>query len=106
MSISRTLVLIPGFPAVILNNFFGRQFNSLNDVAYHRPTGDLFFTDVTYGFVSPRQAAPTAKPLIRIGVVDTGFPTESGTAEPSLPIQRNKRYALRSLPLPSSPSSS
>ena len=36
---------------MILNNFFGRQFNSLNDVAIHRPTGDIFFTDVTYGFV-------------------------------------------------------
>ncbi|KAJ9118373.1 hypothetical protein QFC24_006202 [Naganishia onofrii] len=37
---------------VILNNFFGRQFSSLNDVAYHRKSGDLFFTDPTYGFVS------------------------------------------------------
>ncbi|KAJ9127381.1 hypothetical protein QFC24_000788 [Naganishia onofrii] len=35
---------------VLLNNFFGRQFNSLNDAAYHRATGDLFFTDVDYGY--------------------------------------------------------
>ncbi|KAJ9096465.1 hypothetical protein QFC21_005287 [Naganishia friedmannii] len=37
---------------VLLNNFFGRQFNSLNDAAYHRATGDLFFTDVDYGYLS------------------------------------------------------
>lgn len=36
---------------VLLNNFFGRQFNSLNDAAYHKGTGDLFFTDVDYGYV-------------------------------------------------------
>ncbi|KAJ9097863.1 hypothetical protein QFC19_006656 [Naganishia cerealis] len=43
---------------VILNNFFGRQFNSLNDVAYHRPSGDLFFTDVTYGFTQDFRPTP------------------------------------------------
>ncbi|KAJ9091906.1 hypothetical protein QFC20_007515 [Naganishia adeliensis] len=43
---------------LILNNFFGRQFNSLNDVAYHRPTGDLFFTDVTYGFTQDFRPSP------------------------------------------------
>ncbi|KAI5448822.1 hypothetical protein NCC49_006343 [Naganishia albida] len=43
---------------VILNNFFGRQFNSLNDVAIHRPTGDLFFTDVTYGFTQDFRPSP------------------------------------------------
>ncbi|KAJ2926444.1 hypothetical protein H1R20_g10650, partial [Candolleomyces eurysporus] len=35
---------------VLLNNFFGRQFNSLNDIKVH-PTGKIFFTDVTYGSV-------------------------------------------------------
>jgi gluconolactonase len=44
---------------VLLNNFFGRQFNSLNDAAYHRATGDLFFTDVDYGYVSPRTKKKT-----------------------------------------------
>ena len=33
---------------VLLDNFFGRQFNSLNDVKIHPKTGKLFFTDVTY----------------------------------------------------------
>lgn len=31
---------------VILDNFFGRQFNSLNDVKVH-PSGNIFFTDTT-----------------------------------------------------------
>lgn len=32
---------------VILDNFFGRQFNSLNDVKIHPKSGKIFFTDVT-----------------------------------------------------------
>ncbi|KAF9053553.1 D-lactonohydrolase-like protein [Hymenopellis radicata] len=35
---------------VILDNFFGRQFNSLNDIEVH-PSGNLFFTDPTYGYL-------------------------------------------------------
>ncbi len=34
---------------VILNNFFGRQFNSLNDVAIHPGNKWIYFTDVDYG---------------------------------------------------------
>lgn len=30
---------------VLLDNYFGRQFNSLNDIKVH-PSGKLFFTDV------------------------------------------------------------
>ncbi|KAF8664114.1 hypothetical protein AX16_000804 [Volvariella volvacea WC 439] len=33
---------------VLLNNYYGRQFNSLNDLKIH-PTGMIFFTDVVYG---------------------------------------------------------
>ncbi|KAL1702074.1 hypothetical protein EV121DRAFT_282138 [Schizophyllum commune] len=32
---------------VLLNNFYGRQFNSLNDVKIH-PSGKIFFTDTIY----------------------------------------------------------
>ena len=46
-----SLVLVdpadPGNATVLLDNFFGRQFNSLNDVKIHPKTGKLFFTDVT-----------------------------------------------------------
>lgn len=34
---------------VLLNNYFGRQFNSLNDIAVHPSNGWLYFTDVDYG---------------------------------------------------------
>lgn len=32
----------------LLNNFFGRQFNSLNDVKVHPTSGKLFFSDTMY----------------------------------------------------------
>ena len=55
-----SLVLVdPADPAnttVLLDNFFGRQFNSLNDVKIHPKTGKLFFTDVTC--VSPVSSFP------------------------------------------------
>ncbi|KDR79180.1 hypothetical protein GALMADRAFT_137067 [Galerina marginata CBS 339.88] len=39
----------PENTTIILDNFFGRQFNSLNDVKIHPKSGALFFTDTTYG---------------------------------------------------------
>ena len=36
----------PSNMTVLLDNFFGRQFNSLNDVKIHPKTGRIFFTDV------------------------------------------------------------
>lgn len=35
---------------IMLDNFHGRQFNSINDVVVHHPTGDIWFTDPTYGW--------------------------------------------------------
>ena len=37
----------PNNVTVLLDNFFGRQFNSIDDVKVH-PTGKIFFTDLTY----------------------------------------------------------
>lgn len=34
----------------LLDNFHGRQFNSINDVVVHHPTGDIWFTDPIYGY--------------------------------------------------------
>ncbi|KAG6911028.1 hypothetical protein DXG01_005444 [Tephrocybe rancida] len=42
---------------VLLDNFFGRQFNSLNDIKVH-PSGKLFFTDVVYGFLNHFRPEP------------------------------------------------
>ncbi|KAL8390324.1 hypothetical protein RB595_009418 [Gaeumannomyces hyphopodioides] len=43
---------------VLLNNFFGRQFSSLNDVAVNPRNRDLYFTDVLYGFWQNFRPAP------------------------------------------------
>lgn len=34
---------------VLLDNYFGRQFSSLNDVVIHPRNKDIYFTDTLYG---------------------------------------------------------
>ncbi|KAI0367310.1 D-lactonohydrolase-like protein [Pilatotrama ljubarskyi] len=48
----------PHNTTVLLDNFFGRQFNSLNDVKIRPGTNRLFFTDVTYGFLNHFRPLP------------------------------------------------
>ncbi|KAJ3505757.1 hypothetical protein NLJ89_g7250 [Agrocybe chaxingu] len=48
----------PHNTTVVLDNFFGRQFNSLNDIKVHPKSGAFFFTDVTYGFLNHFRSAP------------------------------------------------
>ena len=36
----------PNNVTILLDNFYGRQFNSLNDIKIHRPSGNFLFTDV------------------------------------------------------------
>ncbi|KAG0705383.1 hypothetical protein DFH29DRAFT_981043 [Suillus ampliporus] len=43
---------------VLLDNFFGRQFNSLNDVQVLPGTDIIFFTDATYGFLAGWRPPP------------------------------------------------
>ncbi|KAL4890526.1 hypothetical protein BDV59DRAFT_209668 [Aspergillus ambiguus] len=43
---------------LILNNYFGRQFNALNDVAVHPRSKDVYFTDVPYGYYQDFRPAP------------------------------------------------
>lgn len=43
---------------VILNNYYGRQFNSLNDVAVNSANGHIYFTDVTYGYLQDFRPEP------------------------------------------------
>ena len=38
----------PNNVTVLLDNYYGRQFNSLNDIKIHRPSGSFLFTDVSY----------------------------------------------------------
>ncbi|WYZ43078.1 hypothetical protein EsH8_VI_000777 [Colletotrichum jinshuiense] len=42
--------LEPYNTTVLVNNYFGRQFNSLNDVVVNRRNGDIYFTDTMYGY--------------------------------------------------------
>lgn len=44
--------------AVLLNNYFGRQFNSLNDVAINPRNKEIYFTDVTYGYLQDFRPTP------------------------------------------------
>ncbi|KAK6581263.1 hypothetical protein PZA11_005954 [Diplocarpon coronariae] len=44
---------------VLLTNFLGRNFSSLNDVRQHPTTGDLWFTDTDYGYVQHFRPEPT-----------------------------------------------
>jgi gluconolactonase len=41
-----------------VNNYFGRQFNSLNDVAVHPVNKDIYFTDTLYGYLQDFRPLP------------------------------------------------
>lgn len=56
-SIALVNPLPPHNVTVLLDNYYGRQFNSLNDIKVH-PSGKLFFTDVIYGFLNSFRPAP------------------------------------------------
>ncbi|KAJ9499454.1 hypothetical protein LTR99_009622 [Exophiala xenobiotica] len=43
---------------VLVNNYFGRQFNSLNDVSVNPRNGDVYFTDTLYGYLQDFRPAP------------------------------------------------
>ncbi|KAH8898053.1 calcium-dependent phosphotriesterase [Thozetella sp. PMI_491] len=50
--------LEPYNTTVLLNNFFGRQFNSLNDLGINPKNLDIYFTDPTYGESNNFRPAP------------------------------------------------
>lgn len=46
---------------VLVNNYFGRQFNSLNDVSVNYRNKHIYFTDTVYGYLQdfrPRPGLP------------------------------------------------
>ncbi|KDR76544.1 hypothetical protein GALMADRAFT_139466 [Galerina marginata CBS 339.88] len=47
----------PNNATVLLDNFFARQFDSMNDVKIH-PSGNIFFTDDSLGFIRDEKPAP------------------------------------------------
>ncbi|KAF1838390.1 lactonase [Decorospora gaudefroyi] len=42
----------------LVNNYFGRQFNSLNDLVVSPTNGDLYFTDTLYGYLQDFRPVP------------------------------------------------
>lgn len=49
---------------VLLNNFLGKNFSSLNDVEQHPVTGDLWFTDARYGYWQSFRPEPVIRPQV------------------------------------------
>ncbi|KAI1965915.1 hypothetical protein LOZ58_000815 [Ophidiomyces ophidiicola] len=43
---------------ILVNNFHGRQFNSVNDVVVHHCTDEIWFTDPTYGYAQAFRPPP------------------------------------------------
>lgn len=58
---SEVILMNPQEPyntTVLLNNYFGRQFSSLNDAAVHPVNKDLYFTDTLYGYLQDFRPPP------------------------------------------------
>lgn len=49
---------------LLLNNFLGRNFSSLNDVKQHTSTGDIWFTDAQYGALQAFRPSPQIAPQV------------------------------------------
>lgn len=84
---------------VVLNNYFGRQFSSLNDVAVHPGNRDVYFVDTLYGYLQDFRPAPGLPNQVyrwndktgAVTVVADGFvlPNGKGTKNPVTSEQRN-----------------
>ncbi|KAJ5763521.1 SMP-30/Gluconolaconase/LRE-like region [Penicillium manginii] len=57
---------------ILLNNFFGRQFNSLNDLAIHPKNKEIYFTDVPYGYYQDFRPSPGLQNQVYRFNPDTG----------------------------------
>jgi gluconolactonase len=55
-----------------LNNYFGRQFNSLNDLVVNPKNGELYFTDTLYGFLQDFRPPPGLRNQVYRYNFDTG----------------------------------
>jgi len=69
-----------------LNNYFGRQYNSLNDVAINPRNKEIYFTDVTYGYLQAFRPLPALPNQVYrfntntglVSVVADGFDKSNG----------------------------
>ena len=72
----------------LVNNFFGRQFISLNDVAVNPRNKQLYFTDVPYGYFQDFRPLPgTPNQVYKfnatsglVSVIADGFSLPNGTS--------------------------
>lgn len=81
---------------VLLNNYFGRQFSSLNDVAVHPRSRDIYFTDTLYGFLQDFRPAPGLRNQVYRWVKSTGAVTvvaDGFTLPNGLTFSPDGRYA-------------
>jgi len=53
-----------GKSKVLINNFLGKNFSSLNDVEQHPHTGDVWFTDARYGYWQYFRPEPVIRPQV------------------------------------------
>lgn len=60
---------------MLVNNYFGRQFNSLNDVAIHPTSKEVYFTDTLYGYLQHFRPAPGLRNQVYRMNPDTGAVT-------------------------------
>ncbi|PPQ96414.1 hypothetical protein CVT26_005093 [Gymnopilus dilepis] len=69
---------------VLLDNFFGRQFNSMNDLKIH-PSGKIFFTDDSLGFINGEKPPPLLPSQVYMFDPDTGLArvVADGVIEPN-----------------------
>lgn len=80
---------------VIVNNFYGRQFNSLNDVATNPRNGEIYFTDSLYGYLQdfrPPPGIPTQVYRLNpdtgaLTTVADGFDKPNGKSAPATILQ-------------------
>ncbi|KEF56750.1 gluconolactonase [Exophiala aquamarina CBS 119918] len=71
---------------VLINNYFGRQFNSLNDVSINPRNGDVYFTDTLYGYLQDFRPSPALPNMVyrlnpstgAVTVVADGFGLPNG----------------------------
>ncbi len=79
---------VPLTRVVLLNNYFGRQFSSVNDVGIHPRNKDVYFTDVPYGYLQAFRPAPGLRNQVyrlndvtgAVTVVADGFTSPNGKA--------------------------
>ncbi|KAI0387764.1 calcium-dependent phosphotriesterase [Hypomontagnella monticulosa] len=64
---SQLVVMNPREPyntSILINNYFGRQFSSLNDIAVNPRNKEVYFTDSLYGFLQDFRPWPGMRPQV------------------------------------------